>query len=320
MKRIGTGKIFAGLLGLLVAVVVGIAYFPSTAYAPPTRDLRDESSFRLNEKVGWYRLEDRSTRLLTWGAENGLVMYGFGSERDALKHTRFSPTSRNSFVAASPASISRLEFPDSEDGTVTEARLTDDEGETRILVRVSDVGYETREVRFNNGPIELSGLLFVPDGAGPHPAVAFIHGSGESDRDSFWYLSPADYLARQGITVLLPDKRGCGKSGGEWHTASFHDFADDALAAIAFLGQQSGVDRSRVGLTGFSQGGWIAPLAASRSRDVAFVVTVSGSAATPAEELTYEIRQEIAGSGTPGIIADMVAPIFARRARMARRL
>ena len=64
------------------------------------------------------------------------------------------------------------------------------------------------EVRFQNGQVTLAGTLYVPSGSGPHPAVIFIHGSGDDSRETYRYY--ADILARRGIAVLIYDKRGVG--------------------------------------------------------------------------------------------------------------
>ncbi|NNE58457.1 MAG: alpha/beta fold hydrolase, partial [Hellea sp.] len=307
-------RIFIGFAAIIIVALLGIAFFPASPYQPPDRDLKDESALSLDAKTGWYLLPDESERLLTWGPENGMIMYGFGESRDDLKRISFSASTADKFVSRSSTAPKRLEFIDD-----FEALLIDPQKETQLILRSETPPYETREVTFNNGNIQLSGLHFVPSGPGPHPAVTFIHGSGVSDRDGFWYLSPADYLAKHGIMVLLPDKRGAGKSQGEWHTASFEDFAEDALAGVELLRQQDSVDSSRIGLMGFSQGGWIAPLAASKSESVAFAISVSASAAKPNEQLNYEVRNEIAGSGAPGFVASALAPLFARRAKMPRK-
>ena len=273
-------RVFAVLAGIVLVALVGVAFFPASAYRPPTRELKDESAYDFPAKVGWYRLPDNSERLLTWGAENGLVMYAFGGTRDELDRIRFWPVTDDTLVSQTSNAPTRMEFLNG-----SQALLIDAEGNSQTINRSKDASYHTREVSFGTGTVELSGLLFVPSGPGPHPAVVLIHGSGVSHRDSFWYLSLANFLARRGVMVLLPDKRGCGKSQGEWHTESFDDFAGDALAGVKLLSEQDSVDRDKIGMIGLSQGGWIAPLAASKSRHVAFVITVSGSTATPRPNL-----------------------------------
>jgi dienelactone hydrolase len=160
------------------------------------------------------------------------------------------------------------------------------------------------EVTFRNTEqqLDLGGMLFVPSGEGPFPAAAIIHGSGTSRRDSGWYLTLTNHLRQNGIAVLLPDKRGSEKSQGDWRTADFHDLATDTLAAVKFLRVQNEVPVSRIGIIGMSQGGWIAPIAASESSDVDFVVSMVGSAVTPAEQLIYEENHNLRQMGfLPGV-------------------
>jgi dipeptidyl aminopeptidase/acylaminoacyl peptidase len=118
-----------------------------------------------------------------------------------------------------------------------------------------------------------------------------LHGSGNSDRDNLWYMWIAHSLVESGVAVLLPDKRGCGKSGGDWKTASFEDFARDARAGVSAARGESDIDPNRVGLLGISQGGWIAPLAATRLPRLAFLINVSGATVTPNEQLRHELGQ-----------------------------
>jgi dipeptidyl aminopeptidase/acylaminoacyl peptidase len=168
------------------------------------------------------------------------------------------------------------------------------------------------EVFFENGPITLSGMLFLPNGNGPFPAVVMIHGSGTSKRNSPWYLSVTKHLQGNGIAVLLPDKRGSEKSGGDWKKATFHDLAADAIAAIRYIQSQKTFAYSQIGVMGFSQGGWIAPVAvveATESELISFVVSMSGPGVTTDEQLLYEETNNLAGYGTYHFIARLIAPI-----------
>ncbi len=153
------------------------------------------------------------------------------------------------------------------------------------------------EVRFPSGAVMLAGTLTIPSGAGKHAAVAFVTGSGPTVRAYLPDLSAM--LLRQGVAVLVYDKRGNGQSGGIYPGASptagaIDTLARDAAAAARFLAAQPEIDRTRVGLTGQSQAGWIAPLAASRERAVRFLVLFSGPAVTADENDLY---QDLAGEG-----------------------
>jgi len=160
---------------------------------------------------------------------------------------------------------------------------------------------ETRfsEISFHNAKqgLDLGGMLFIPSGDGPFPAAVIIHGSGTSRRDSGWYLTLTDYLQRNGVAVLLPDKRGSEKSAGNWRTADFHDLATDTQAAIEFLENQQLVAVDKIGVIGMSQGGWIAPIVAAETDDIDFVVGMVGSAVTPTEQLLYEENHNLRQMG-----------------------
>lgn len=155
------------------------------------------------------------------------------------------------------------------------------------------------EMTFDSDGTRLAGLLLLPKGPGPHPAAVVIQGSGASDRSNEWSRAIAEEVRRAGLATLLTDKRGCGASAGDWRTAGFDVLAGDALAAVAALRARPDVDAKRVGVVGLSQGGWIAPWAAARSRDVAFVVDVSGAAVGFAEQGTVEMANTARRAGLP---------------------
>lgn len=145
------------------------------------------------------------------------------------------------------------------------------------------------EVFFGSENLTLSGLLFTPSDGSPHPAVVFIRGSGPSSRDSYWARAFAEVFLRQGIAVLLPDKRGSDKSEGDWRRADFEDLAGDTLAAVAFLKARPEIRTNAVGVAGLSQGGKIAPMAAARSGDIAFVINFVGAATSFQEQVSWEM-------------------------------
>ena len=130
--------------------------------------------------------------------------------------------------------------------------------------------HRREEVTFRNGAVSLAGTLTLPSGIKPHPAVVFIHGSGPDSRENYSFY--AELFARHGIATLIYDKRGVGASTGDWRRVHFRDLAEDALAGVRLLRSHKDIDASRIGLWGGSNGGWVAPLAASLSNDVAFVI------------------------------------------------
>lgn len=146
--------------------------------------------------------------------------------------------------------------------------------------------------------VRLAGTLTLPRGSGPHPAVVFITGSGPQDRDEAImghrpFLVLADHLTRQGIAVLRCDDRGVGKSTGDFAKATDADFVEDTLAAVAYLRTRKEVDPKRIGLLGHSEGGIVAPRAATKSGDLAFLVLLAG-VGVPMEELLVRQGRDIA--------------------------
>jgi uncharacterized protein len=153
--------------------------------------------------------------------------------------------------------------------------------------------YREHEVTFLNAGISLSGTLTVPSGAGPFPAAILLAGSGPLDRDETDsghrpFLVLADHLTRNGVAVLRYDKRGIGKSTGGYDAATTADFAADAQAALDFLRTRKDLDARNIGMIGHSEGGIIAPLIASRTKDLAWIVILAGPATRGEETLLLQ--------------------------------
>ncbi len=142
--------------------------------------------------------------------------------------------------------------------------------------------YREEEVAFTNpqAGVTLAGTLTLPRRGGPFPAVLLINGSGQPNRDGYiWphnFLVLSDYLTRHGFAVLRYDKRGVGKSSGDFDKATVGDFAGDACAGFEYLKGRKEVNPLKAGVVGFSEGSLSAPVVASRSKDVAFMVLMGG--------------------------------------------
>ncbi|HKJ39331.1 MAG TPA: alpha/beta fold hydrolase [Anaerolineales bacterium] len=165
------------------------------------------------------------------------------------------------------------------------------------------------EVFFHNEEqgLNLAGMLFVPEGVGPFPAVAIIHGSGTSERDNNWYLALASYLQENGVAVLLPDKRGSEKSEGNWRTSSYEDLATDSVAAVDFLKSQQMVEISKIGIIGMSQGGQISPYVVHLSPEIDFLIDVVGTSLNNYDVLHYEESNNLQKMGFFPVVADLIA-------------
>ncbi len=144
--------------------------------------------------------------------------------------------------------------------------------------------YLAEEVVFDNAAANarLAGTLTLPKTGGPFTVAVLISGSGPQNRDEELlghkpFLVLSDYLTRNGIAVLRYDDRGTAASTGNFSLATTEDLATDAEAAIAFLKTRKEINPEKIGLIGHSEGGVIAPLVASRSKDVAFIVMMAGT-------------------------------------------
>jgi hypothetical protein len=126
--------------------------------------------------------------------------------------------------------------------------------------------------------------------AGPTVVVA-LQGAGEGTRDFRPYRHLHELLPPAGIGVVTFDRRGEGESTGDATRGRFDLQAEDALAIVETL------DAERVGLWGLSQGGWIGPLAAAASDEVAFLVLLASTGVTPSEQMMYAVERQLRLAG-----------------------
>jgi pimeloyl-ACP methyl ester carboxylesterase len=129
-----------------------------------------------------------------------------------------------------------------------------------------------------------------------------ITGSGPQDRDETLlahkpFLVLADDLTRRGIAVLRVDDRGVGESTGKQASATSADFAEDVLGGVDFLKARKRIDPKRIGLIGHSEGGLIAPIVASRSSDVSFIVLMAGTGVPGDRILAAQLALILKASG-----------------------
>ena len=133
------------------------------------------------------------------------------------------------------------------------------------------------EVVFQSDKLSLAGTLVLPESEIPSPCVIMVHGSGAQDRDGnisgfntqiFKYI--AEYLADRGIASLRYDKRGCGKSKGNFKIAGLSEMVDDACAAVDFASNQSSkIDTKQIYILGHSEGAVLAPEIAVKRKELA---------------------------------------------------
>jgi len=147
-------------------------------------------------------------------------------------------------------------------------------------------------VTFKSAGVMLEGAIFKPKHT--FAALVLVHGSGQEIRME----KMASLLAKKGIAVLTYDKRGVGKSGGIYagpevgsnniDSANLNLLALDASAATELLLTHLMAKNLPVGLMGFSQAGWIIPLAAKKNSHINFMVFFSGPVVNTLEQLRFQ--------------------------------
>jgi pimeloyl-ACP methyl ester carboxylesterase len=272
----------------------------------------------LREYVGTYQWgPDAFLYLQLWGELTGSNQITAFDESGEVR--TLYPTDRDRFFAGPGAGLataieSRIDFQRDAGGKITSLTWQREGATPRIARRVSIEKAEN--VRFSNGAVRLAGTLISPSAGARHPAVILVHGSGAEDRE---YVLPfARFLIRHGIAVLGYDKRGVGGSTGDWNTASFDDLAGDVVAAFEYLKTRHDIDHRQIGLLGWSQAGWIMPLAAVRARDVAFLISGSGAGVPAAETTIDQATNEMTSRGMKPEIVEQIVGLMKLQYEFAR--
>jgi uncharacterized protein len=164
----------------------------------------------------------------------------------------------------------------------------------RIPFDVTDTFFEGR------GGVKLAGRLVLPKGKDPVPIVVLLHGAErESARESYAFQQ---LLPAENVGVFVYDKRGTGDSEGKY-TQDFDTLADDAVVAMREAKRIAVARCARIGYQAGSQGGWVAPLAATRA-PVDFVIVSFGLAVSVIDEDQQQVEMEMREKGhSPGDIA-----------------
>ncbi len=164
----------------------------------------------------------------------------------------------------------------------TDARLAE-----RVAVQERDIEWQVEGAT-------LRGRLVLPTTPGPHPVVVLVHGSERLPAVGQWH--EPYMLAAHGIAGLVYDKRGTGLSDGDF-TANFQQLAADAAAGATRLAALPEIDRNRIGFAGFSQGGWVAPLAAKKFGAARAVLVAYGMVDSPLHEDRWQCLQAVRSDG-----------------------
>lgn len=175
------------------------------------------------------------------------------------------------------------------------------------------IPFSETEARFTSAGTELAGWLLEPAGARDprRPLVVMVHGSERTPAIGDVY---AYALAAQGIAVFAYDKRGTGASQGEY-TQNFELLAADAAAALAQARKMAAGRFGRAGYFGGSQGGWVAPLAATRA-PADFVAIGFGLVASPIDEDRDQMLAEARAAGLGEAVIPQIERLSAATGRL----
>jgi pimeloyl-ACP methyl ester carboxylesterase len=138
--------------------------------------------------------------------------------------------------------------------------------------------------------VEGATLVASYSPAGDTVLVA-LHGASAGTRDHPLYRHLHAVLPPAGIGVVTFDRRGEGASSGDPSVGQFEQQARDALAIAGAVGAR------RIGLWGFSQGGWVAPIAATMSDNIDFLVLIASTGVSPHEQMLYANAEQLRRAG-----------------------
>lgn len=195
-----------------------------------------------------------------------------------------------------PAPSLRYQFRDGRRGTTNqaEAPLTCQAETVSVGGKAwPRVAFRETPVTFDSLETKLTGMLIEPPGADPHrPLVVMVHGSERTSPIGGLY---GYAMAAQGLSVFVYDKRGTGASEGDY-TQNFELLAEDAAKALDTARRTAAGRFGRAGFFGGSQGGWVAPRAATLTR-ADFVAIGFGLVASPIEEDREQMVSEVRAAG-----------------------
>jgi len=160
------------------------------------------------------------------------------------------------------------------------------------MVFSQSADFTIQEVKFESLGVTLTGSILTPKKT--VAAVVIVHGSDPVKRE----MEFAKRLAKEGIAVLTYDKRGVGESGGVYvgpsvgtnniDTTNINLLSHDASAAVNTFRAYLKDKKTPIGLVGFSQAGWIIPIAASKNPQIEFMVLFSCPTITTLEQLRFQ--------------------------------
>jgi uncharacterized protein len=255
-----------------------IVYGLSTAFIGAAIAAESESGTAGDCQIGAYRFSD------------GEIVDIARSEGDTFRWRKFDGTTGVFHKKDDVSWASNLGWTDRPDGhTASFTRCATGEIEfdgkkaRRIPFDVTDTIFEGR------GGVKFAGRLVLPKSKDPVPIVVLVHGAERESARNAYALQRL--LPAENVGAFVYDKRGTGGSDGKY-TQDFDTLADDAVAAMGEAKRIAGTRCARIGYQGGSQGGWVAPLAATHA-PVDFVIVSFGLAVSVIDEDQQQVALEM---------------------------
>lgn len=185
--------------------------------------------------------------------------------------------------------------------------------------------YATEQMSFDSDGLRLEGTLFLPQSKSKVPGIVFVGGSGPVDRDGRLATVPqdnqapfyklwADYLSSHRIATLRFDKRYLTHKSLDPLEITQSSQIRDIVSAVKYLQVREEIDKSRIFILGHSEGGSIAPVAASQLANIGGVI-IMGSPSIPIDKLFVE---QLKAQGSPYVDAAENAFMLLRTSQFPR--
>jgi dipeptidyl aminopeptidase/acylaminoacyl peptidase len=164
--------------------------------------------------------------------------------------------------------------------------------------------YEFQKIKYKSrvDGLEIPAYLFSPinKGSGKHAALVWVHGGVHGDWDTGMFPFVVEAVKR-GYVVLTPDYRGSTGYGDEWMKKIDYGGkeVDDVVSSVDYLATLAYVDTQRMGIMGWSHGGFITSHILFRGDGNPFK---AGAAIVPVTNLVFRLSDH-----GPGYARDYAA-------------
>jgi dienelactone hydrolase len=256
--------------------------------------------------ISVYRAGSDPRTLLYTDYKTGLIGTLWASVRD---HEFFSGAGRE---ISFPVAL-KVSFDKDTNGKIKSLSW---QGADEPKITAQRIELKEERITFKNGDVTLGGTLILPARKGRHPVVIVTPGDYGSSREMLRMF--AHNFVSRGVAALIFDSRGAGESTGTAYSTSFSDLANDVLAGVDSLKNRADINPRKIGLFGFSNSAFTVSLAASRSKDVAFLILQSFVGVLPWKQEIFRAERQLRVDNYPESIVKQGADFMRLKWEVAR--